>query len=305
MFSRGFSLSNLELFNIPRPQLMVGLYVVGVINGLTAGVYQAFHRQGLVEAALNLFDVNVVVLFAAAVGFGLAWRSCDRITRGTDLVVAALFAAMITIPDSRVSWIALSLLALYNMMCGRRCTYTVAAASVLAALSFHEVWARMIKNIFTVPLTHFDATLVGLALALAQQEVSRNGNLITTGNDFTLMVLQGCASFGNASLALLCWVAITRSIRPRWKPSEWFTVLTIIVCVVGLNVMRMVLMAMGGPIYEAVHRTSGGTFFNLLILAVSMLINLIGVRHEIWANCSGSHSRPASSWKCCDQDQSA
>jgi hypothetical protein len=305
MVSRDLSVADLELFNIQRYQLMVGLYVVGVVNGLTAGVYQAFHRQSLAEAALNLFDVNVVVLLAAAIGISLAWRSCDRVTRGTDLVAAVLFAAMIIVPDGRVSWIALSLLALYNMMFGRRCTYTVAAASVLAALSFHEAWARMIKNIFTVPLTHFDAALVGMALDLTQQEVSRNGNLITTGNDFTLMILQGCASFGNASLALLCWVAITRSIRPRWKPSEWFTVLTIIVCVVGLNVMRMVLMAMGGPIYEAVHRTSGGTFFNLLILAVSMLISLIGVRHEIWANCSGSHSRPASSWKCCDQDQSA
>src|SRR5687768_684268 len=121
------------------------------------------------------------------------------------------------------------------MMCGRRCAYTVAAGSVLAALSFHEAWARMIKNILTVPLTHFDAALVGLALDLTQQEYSRNGNLITVGNDFTLMMLQGCASFGNASLGVLCWVAITRLMRPRWQSSEWLTVLTIIVCVVGLN----------------------------------------------------------------------
>jgi len=131
MTSRNLSMTDLELFNIPRHQLMVELYVVGVVNGLAAGVWQALHRQSPVEASLNLFDVNVVVLFAAAVGISLAWRSCDRITRSTDLMVAVLFAVMITVPDSRVSWIALSLLALYNMMCGRRCAYTVAAGSVL------------------------------------------------------------------------------------------------------------------------------------------------------------------------------
>src|SRR4051812_953983 len=84
----------------------------------------------------------------------------------------------------------------------------------------------------------------------------------------------------------------------RWKPSEWFMVLPIIVCVVGLNVMRMVLMAMGGSTYETVHSPSGGAFFNLLILAVSMLLSLIGVRREIWADCSRSHSRLTSSWQC-------
>src|SRR4051812_12908112 len=107
MVSRDLSAADLELFKIQRHQLMVGLYVVGVVNGLTAGVYQAFHRQSLAEAALNLFDVNVVVLLATAIGISLAWRSCDRVTRGADLVVAVLFAAMIIVPDGRVSWIAL------------------------------------------------------------------------------------------------------------------------------------------------------------------------------------------------------
>ena len=283
---------------------MAGLYVVGTVNGLAPGVYRALHRQDFVQAASNLFDINMVVLFAAVVGFRLAWRSCDHSARGADLVVAALFAAMIAVPDSRVSWIALSLLALYNMISDRRCTHTVAAATVIAALSFFEVWARMIKNIFAVPLTHLDTALVGVVFELMQQEVSWNGNIVITGNDSALLILESCASFGNASLALLCWVSITRLVRPRWEHSEWLSAFAIIACVVGLNVMRMTLMAMGGQVYETVHSPSGGAFFGLLILAVSIIVSLFGVRREIWGNRSRSHPLLASSWKCGGQDKS-
>jgi hypothetical protein len=302
---RNSPVDNLQLLSVPRHQLMAGLYVVGTVNGLAAGVYQSLQRLSFVEATFNLFDVNIVVLFAAAVGFRLAWRSCDQGIRGMDLVVAAVFAAMIAVPDSRVSWIALSLLALYNMICDRRCTYTVAAATVIGALSFHEVWARMIKNVFAIPLTHLDTALVGGAFELMQQEVSWNGNIIITGNNFALLILESCASFSNASLGVLCWVSITRLVRPRWKHSEWLTVLAIVACIVGLNVIRMVLMGMGGQIYETVHNPSGADAFNLLILTVSMLLSVLGVRREIWANRSRSQSLVSSSWKRGGQDKSA
>ena len=48
----------------------------------------------------------------------------------------------------------------------------------------------MIKNVFAIPLTHVDTALVGGVFELMQQEVSWNGNIIITGNNFALLILE-------------------------------------------------------------------------------------------------------------------
>src|SRR6476620_12358345 len=70
-----------------RSLIVVGLYFLGVANGLTDRVVNSIATEGILTALINTFDVSVVVIIAAITGLKLATRTPDQAINRLDWLV--------------------------------------------------------------------------------------------------------------------------------------------------------------------------------------------------------------------------
>src|SRR5262245_64446440 len=92
-----------------RNDLFAVLYILGAANGLLGRFIQSISFDGFVGAILAL-DINVIVLFACFAGVSAVLtddhNSGHDEIRPSDLSVAAIFIALVTLPIFPISWIA-------------------------------------------------------------------------------------------------------------------------------------------------------------------------------------------------------
>ncbi|HYH22858.1 MAG TPA: hypothetical protein VD995_29970 [Azospirillum sp.] len=268
-------------WTVPRGQLMAGLYLVGLINGLAPDVGAAITKYGVLMAAANLFGVTVIELLASALAVRLALRGSTAPPSRADLGVGAFFLILMALPSPQVSWMAIGMLAAFDLLRNRAPESSRAAATVMLALSVHEVWSRVAVNLLAMPLTNLEAAAVAFTLGLMRDGVMLNGNLVDTPDGFGLAVVAGCLSMHYISAGLVCWVAITQAARPAWKARDLMTAALVVLAMFVLNHARLVGMGFGPDAYHALHSDLGAQILGLVTLAVAALIAVRGVRHEL------------------------
>jgi hypothetical protein len=95
-------------------------------------------------------------------------------------------------------------------------------------------------------------------------------------------ILSGCTSVANASLALLLWLAITRSVRPKPVSSEFIYAAAVFVTVVAINLARLSLVAGSRADWAYWHGPVGDGLVDALITASALAWAVVGVRREIF-----------------------
>jgi exosortase/archaeosortase family protein len=95
------------------------------------------------------------------------------------------------------------------------------------------------------------------------------------------MVGWPCTSYANASLALLLWLVVTRSMRPRPVRSEWLYLALVFVSVLALNSIRLALIVRSRAMYVLYHGPFGETLFNALMIAATLAVTAYGLRREL------------------------
>jgi exosortase/archaeosortase family protein len=255
---------------ISRAKLVTALCLLAVVNGLAADVVRSIVLQGFWIAAFDTFDVSIIVVAASIVGSRLMLRAPERPINRLDVGVMTLCGLLILLPHRAGSWIALTLLASYELVAARGARNLMAAASIFLATAVNKFWGAFFFQLCAVPLLKIDATLAGWGLALISGEaIQRDGNIIYTGHDQALIVATGCSSVANMSAAILCWVTIARGLRPSWKRADLGAVLFVCTAVVILNVLRISLMGLGREWLQLIHGPVGANVFNVAILVVA------------------------------------
>jgi exosortase/archaeosortase family protein len=123
-------------------------------------------------------------------------------------------------------------------------------------------------------LLRADVALVGGILSLTQPEISWQGTLISS-NAHSIVVYGPCSSFHNISLSLLCWVALTKLVRPEWRTQDAAAVLLVCVVVLTLNTMRLCFMALGATQFTYWHSGFGADLFAWTTSAIVIGITLL------------------------------
>jgi hypothetical protein len=264
---------------LSRRALLLGLYVLGMTNGAIGYV---IGQPSLAVTVASLATINLIVLLAVLAGLRLAGHVAPVGCHRADLAAGVLCALLILVPSGRISWAAVGLLALYSLVAHRDDRFAVAAASVFLALAFKQSFGTALMALLAEPLTIVDAVMVSGLLDLVRPDgIVRVGNVITAPDGYRLAIMLGCSSLHNLSIGLLCWVAITRSVRPAWRRADGRTVVTIMVATVGLNVLRMTLMGFGPAAYDVVHGPIGNTVFDMAVMANALAITLWGFRDAL------------------------
>ena len=122
----------------------------------------------------------------------------------------------------------------------------------------------------------FDSFLVGLLTGS-----SYVGNVITVGQDFNLTVGIPCSFVGNASLALLLWMGITRAFRVEPIRREFYYAAAVFAGVIGINTVRISFMTIDQSWLTFMHVGLGAQIIGLAILLFTLVVAVFGVRREI------------------------
>jgi hypothetical protein len=265
--------------SIDRNEFFAGLFFLGSVNGIAAKAIAAVHRVGWLDAVIGTFDVSAIVLIACASGLWLTMCGGRQSVTPFDLVISVVVLALIALPIGGLSWIAVSGLALYILLFTDADPPMRRGALILLAATMPMLWSRLLFQFFANFILEIDASLIGLLLG-----TERTGNMIRFANDGGyLVILQGCSSLANMSLAFLCWITVSECLGHRRALSDLWWCFLACGSVLVINVGRMSVMGISLQHYEAIHNPIGEAVTNAMILIVMLGWSFLGVRRELFS----------------------
>ena len=267
----------IRALGLTRGELFAGLYLLGCANGLAAKMILSVHRFGWVDAAVGTFDVSVIVVVACFTGISLVLADKSGGMDLADLAVAMVLLLIIALPIGATSWLAVTMLSLYVLLFTQATESQHRGAVILLAATVPMLWSRLIFDLFANFILGVDASLVGWMLG-----THRSGNMVEfADHSGTLVVFPACSSLANVSLALLCWVTISASVRHEWRALDVFWCLLACSSVVAVNVIRISLMGLSSAHYHMLHTPLADIVSNIIILVLIVAISVLGVRRDV------------------------
>ena len=184
-----------------RPELFAGLCILGFANGIAGRVHFSVIRDGAALALANTFSISAIVWIALVACPVLLLRAPREPPTGADLTIAACALAAFMLPLDPLSWVALTMLALYILRdtlfaCTKfrpgPVSFAHRGAWVLLATTVVMLWAKLLLAIASDMVLRLDAILVGwfsgtrrvgnldrAALLLGRQRLARSPLLDT------------------------------------------------------------------------------------------------------------------------------
>jgi exosortase/archaeosortase family protein len=213
----------------------------------------------------------------------LAWYAVFRLlgssgpgsaARSRDLLITAALCLPLFLPTSRMVWVAATGIAIYLWLTSAHDPKLRAAGIVLAALAVQELWGHILFNLITMPLLLAETAVVGTLMEAIRPGTVWHDNAVTGPNGFSIVIINSCSSFHNLSLALLCWVTISRLSHQNWRGRDFVLGAMIGVTMILFNVTRICLMSWNHDLYHYWHDGVGAEMFavgaSLTVLVLSL-----------------------------------
>ena len=259
---------------VSRDELFAGLYVIGCLNGLGAGIMSSL-RMG--DWTGGIQNISMIVLFACAAGISFFLRKTDDPITARDFVVALCFLGLIAIPVSEINWAAVSGLSLYILAFANDNSVRKRGALILLAVTVPMLWSRLLFSFISQPFLDLDASLAGWILG-----THKSGNIVNfVDGSGELVILPACSSFANVSLAFLCWVSVSQWVGHKPVRQDIFWCLLACVAVVAVNTARISIMGLSHWHYITFHYGWGATLVSTIILGLTVGITALGVKREL------------------------
>lgn len=263
--------------DLTRGEFFAGLFALGCASGLASRVIQSVHGLGWLDALLGTFEISVLVWISCAAGISLVLQDRTIGIRSSELVLGAAFVLLAILPVGPVSWLAVTALSLYvintaDASSSRR------GALILLAVTVPMFWSRLFFHFFAELILRIDAGLVGWIL-----RSSRTGDVVEFADaSGVLVILPGCSSLANVSLAVLCWVTVSQLVSHKKSAYDLFWCLMACISVVAVNVTRISFMGLSQWHYAMFHSWWGDAVANTTILGLTVGFCVLGVRRELF-----------------------
>lgn len=251
-------------------------------NAFFAALIAACGVNGLAVPELDhLQQSDIQISWILYLGFGLALRALilapSTPLRRSDVVVGVVILPLLLWPLAEPAWAAVTLVALYLLTTEPREGPFTPGAMIALALTITPLWGRVFPLFLAGPLESVDLWAVSLVTGNMV-----DGNRMAYVHDSgSVIVGWSCTSFANASLALLLWVALTRSVRPIPKRGEWINLLAVFATVFAINTLRLALTAQSRAMHDIAHGPIGAFWVNVLLLLTTVGWCAYGLRREL------------------------
>jgi hypothetical protein len=255
-------------------------FAISAINALVRPVLSSFGEHGWLGALLNSFDIGFVIPGAFLIGLKLFLKPRDdNDIESYDWLLIILALVILLIPSSTVAWLVMAALSAFAMS---RFTspWARAGLSVILFTAIRDPLTTTLLKLFATPLLEIDAAMTAMLLNLFIEKAQHQGNVVTSINGHQLLILTGCTSYTNLSMALLGWFALSRNFTPTFSHHQALAGLFIATTVIGLNIVRLTIMALGPSPYYFFHDGTGGVIFEITLLVLTVGLTLNGVRND-------------------------
>jgi hypothetical protein len=247
--------------NLPQRDIFIWAVVIFFSNYLVELVKGTW-QSSLSDTISGLCTVDVFQYMGWYAIFRLLGASdVIPMARRKDVLIITAFCLLVFLPADKMIWVAATGVAVYMMFCSRDDLRLRAAGIVLAALSVQEFWGHILFQLISMPLLRAETAVVGTILQLTRRGVMWYDNIITTSSSHGIVLYPYCSSFHNVSLALLCWLTLTKLRHLKWRGYDliWggLTAGTVIL----LNTMRLYFMALNVDYYNFWHEGAGSEIF--------------------------------------------
>jgi exosortase/archaeosortase family protein len=247
-------------------------------------LYEAAFDLASSDRPLHAMQFDSFQLLAWGVAFYLLRRlKPARDPRRTD-VVAAIIVCLVGALNAAVGLAGLTLFLL--VMAGGDIRWR-AVATVFGALFAQQAIVPSLFALIGPVLTQFDAMLVGSSVKLTIAGAAWQGNIIAIPSGHAIEIAPQCCSFHNVSLAVLCWVALTKLERPEWRPLDLLVLGAAVSCQVVLNTVRIYFMALSLEQYLYWHDGPGAHIFAACASVAAVLISAYGARLVSYSDING------------------
>ncbi|MEY9884264.1 hypothetical protein ABIA43_005798 [Bradyrhizobium sp. USDA 328] len=253
-----------------------GLFALGCASGLASRVIQSVHGRGWLDAFLDTFEISIIVWISCVAGVSLVLQDRTVGIRSSEFVLGAAFVLLAILPVGPASWLAVTALSLY-IISTSDASSTRRGTLILLAVTVPMLWSRLLFHFFAELILRIDAALVGWIL-----RTPRTGDVVEFADaSGVLVILPGCSSLANVSLAFLCWVTVSQLAGHKRSAYDLFWCLMACFSVVAVNVTRISFMGLSQWHYAMFHSWWGGAVANTAILGLTVGFCVLGVRREL------------------------
>jgi exosortase/archaeosortase family protein len=264
--------------DLPRRDLFLWVCAIILMNQLFATIGQASSAS----PGQVLSDLAAVSFFQI-----MAWYAIFRLLASSepmqaaqmrDILIALALCLPLFLPTTRTIKILALGVAIFFWARGRGDPKLRAAGVVLAGLTIQQYWGRIVFDLFALPLLRAETAVVGTLVQAARAGTVWQDNIITGPSGFGIIVYSGCSSFHNLSLAMLCWLTVSKLRNQDWRRRDFVTGGVIGVAMIACNVMRLCLMASSPDLYEYWHDELGAQIFAVGASVMVFMLSLYGSR---------------------------
>jgi hypothetical protein len=293
----GFNINTLNSHRQPgRQRLDTAIYKVNGLNTLGIEII----RRHLYMWAIFIIFCNYLLskisllqlhffgeLGTISIFQGMAWyaifcllgtSNSTCVVRLRDFLCISGLCLLVLLPSTRVVWIVATGIAVYLMIVDGRDPKLRAAGAVLGALTIQELWGHVFFDLVAFPLLQAETAVVGTILEATRAGTLWEDNIITGPNGFGLVIYTGCSSYHNVSLAMLCWVTMSKLYNQTWTSRDIIMGLLVSVTMIILNLFRLYLMATDIDSYHYWHEGAGADIFAIGASVMIFSISLYGSR---------------------------
>ena len=264
-----------------RCNLFIFIFSCGLINAMIRPIRENILEFGFIDSLVSGFGISFIVWFAIYCSFDLLYKLSHEKANRHDWILAFITIVILLIPSAIISWLALSFFASY---CGffvfKSGDIARNGSLIMLAIALRVPVSDIFLKLSADLLLQFDAMATLTLLHFIDPDAVRQGNIVIGTAGHELLIMTGCASFTNISLALLLWFTVVRTQIQFWHSRLTLYILPLTFIVMGINITRLTMMARCQEEYFFYHDGLGADIINALILLVALSIALLSIYLE-------------------------
>lgn len=261
-----------------RIHLFMFVFTVGLINAMIRPILEHINEYGIRESLFGGFGISFIVWFALYCSFNLLHQSTSSQINKRDIVISLIALLLLCIPSALLSWVTLSIFAGYcSFFATALHTKLRNACLIMMAIALRVPLSDLCLKLSADAFLQFDAIATLTIVKTINPEITRQGNILIGSSGHELLIMTGCSSFTNVSLALLLWFAIVRTQILVWNQNFNLYILPLCILIMSVNIFRLSMMTLSVDLYYFYHDGLGADITNTAILLIALLTALTAI----------------------------
>jgi len=258
------------------------LSFLAAFNALLPSMLHSWFSQGPAQAISSGLGQNLTIWLALlSCGYLVIKQAPDNSlfpAKGIEQTLAVCLGLLLLIPNATSSWLIAALASVGWWKTSQPNSAARTSAILMLAIALRDPLSLLGLNLLTEQLLSFDRLVTQLILSFSLTAPEHSN--IVIGEHFNLVILTGCSSFTNISLALLLWLNCTLLLHKNTHKKDLYRIALLIVLTLSCNSLRLSMMSLSMTDYAYFHEGGGAELFSYLTTFVALLCVNWSKSHE-------------------------